>query len=101
MRKFRNELSIEHLLRTSSLKFSIRKNLLKSLLNCRTLDVDNKVLLSYKTRLYSLRTSITRQNTRCLVNGRSRGVAKLLGLSRHSLKKLAARGDVQNLKTRV
>ncbi|MGQ0621824.1 MAG: 30S ribosomal protein S14 [Panacagrimonas sp.] len=43
-------------------------------------------------------SSYTRQRNRCAITGRSRGVYRKFGLSRHKLREAAMRGEVPGLK---
>ncbi len=43
-------------------------------------------------------SSYTRQRNRCKITGRSRGVYKKFGLSRHKLREAAMKGEVPGLK---
>lgn len=43
-------------------------------------------------------SSYTRQRNRCEITGRSRGVYRKFGLSRHKLREAAMRGEVPGLK---
>lgn len=86
MKRFKNKLTIEHLLRVKSAQIMIKRALLKSLIESNIEKHFIKLTLLHKVRKQCSFFSICKQNTRCLVNGRPRSTVNLIGLSRHALK---------------
>lgn len=101
MKKREHRLTAEHLMRVGGLRGAHQRTLLKSLLQTRATPLAKKVVWSHKEHRRPLVLSICRQNTRCLHNGRPRGVQTLVGLSRHTLKLWAAEGRVHLLRSRL
>lgn len=79
-------------------KFAAKREQLKSVINDRTASpeqVDEAVL---KLQKLPRDASPARQQTRCQITGRPRGVYRKFGLCRNKLREAAMRGDVPGLK---
>jgi len=80
-------------------RVKLQKRVLKSLLRTRACPLKVKILISHKRHSTPNAGKISKQNTRCAHNGRPRGVFTWVGLSRHTLKRWAGEGRVQNLRS--
>lgn len=59
----------------------------------------DKVLKINKNQKFNKMHSITKQNTRCLYNGRPRGVISKFGFSRHMFKLISKEGRICGFKS--
>jgi len=87
MKKYTHELTTEHLLRVICTQKKIRKILLKSILACGVIESTRRTLIDNKLHAFTRLQGPCRQNTRCLITARARGVVTPTGLSRHTLKR--------------
>lgn len=76
----------------------IKNSLLKSLINTKNNPCMNKLVYAKKKRRNSIQTGICKQRNLCLITGRAKGVIKLLGFSRQTLKRYALKNKVQNFR---
>lgn len=81
------------------IKYEIKKLILKSIINNKNLKPIIRANATYKLSKIINKTSISKQkNNICLKTGRIGGVYKLTNYSRHYMKKLFDKNDLQNIK---
>jgi small subunit ribosomal protein S14 len=79
-------------------KFELKRNLLRSILLNRHLKPIIRLYVLYKLTFLPTIVSITKQNNRCVVSGRSYNVLSSVRLSRFQLRDLANNGDIPGLR---
>lgn len=89
----------EYIKRKKFLKNEIKTIILKSIINNQNIKPIIRANASYKLSKFIQNSTISKQkNNICLKTGRIGGVYKLTNFSRHYIKKLFDRNDLQNLK---
>ena len=91
-------LHIESARRSSYQLNELKEKLLKSLTQTQNNSLKHRLVYTHKIRNKQSHRGISRQQGLCLVTGRARGVIRLVGLSRHTLKRYALENKVQNLR---
>lgn len=91
--------TLEILYRNASFKISLKKRLLKSFITNFMNNHKDKVLQISKNQKFNKLYSINKQNTRCLYNGRPRGVISKFGFSRHMFKLVSKEGRICGFKS--
>lgn len=91
--------TLEILYRNSCYKTSLKKKLLKSFIVNFMNYHKSKVINIYKKQTFNKLHSINKQNTRCLYNGRPRGVITKFGFSRHMFKLISKEGRICGFKS--
>lgn len=79
-------------------KFEARREKLRTVLKDPDASYEDKQAASTTLQKLPRDGSYTRQRNRCAITGRSRGVYRKFGLSRHKLREAAMRGEVPGLK---
>lgn len=90
----------EFLYRSVAFKISLKKKLLKSIAISWNFKQKSKNLILLKHRSFSKLSCISKQNTRCLYNGRPRGVITRFGFSRHMFKLMSKSERISGFKTK-
>jgi ribosomal protein S14 len=90
----------ESLYRSIAFKISLKKKLLKSIAISWNANSKSKNIILIKRRSFSKFNCISKQNTRCLYNGRPRGVITKFGFSRHMFKLMAKSERISGFKTK-
>jgi len=93
----RRGLLFEWLKRKNENKNETKKKILSSLNRNKNQEIKKTFFLK-NFFFKKLKTSISRQQNRCLFTGRIKGFQQSLWCSRHMLKHLASLGKVQNMK---
>lgn len=98
MKRGKKNILKDQLTRLYYIKFELKRLILKSIIqNKNTKPIIRGFALYKKTYLYK-KGSIAKQNSICILRGRSRGVWKFSQLSRHAMIKLGVYGGLQNTK---
>jgi small subunit ribosomal protein S14 len=79
-------------------KHAKKRKALKATVSSADASADEKLAAAVALQKLPRDSSKTRQRNRCKVTGRSRGVYKKFGLSRHKLRESAMRGEIPGLK---
>lgn len=79
-------------------KFEKKREKLRLILKDADASYEDKTAASVALQKMPRDSSYTRQRNRCAITGRSRGVYRKFGLSRHKLREAAMRGEVPGLK---
>lgn len=79
-------------------KFEAKREKLRLILKDADASYEDKNAASVSLQKLPRDGSYTRQRARCAITGRSRGVYRKFGLSRHKLREAAMRGEVPGLK---
>jgi ribosomal protein S14 len=81
------------------LKTEIKKLILKSIINNQTIKPIIRANANYKLSKFIQKSTISKQkNNICMKTGRIGGVYKITNFSRHFMKKLFDKNNLQNLK---
>lgn len=91
-------LHIETGRRSSYQLYELKDKLLKSLTQTHNNSLKHRLVYAHKARNKQSHRGLSRHQGLCLLTGRARGVIRLLGLSRHSLKRYALENKVQNIR---
>ncbi len=79
-------------------RYAKKRNALRTTLGSATASSEEKEAASIALQKLPRDSSPTRQRNRCKITGRSRGIYRKFGLSRHKLREAAMRGEVPGLK---
>ena len=79
-------------------KYAERRRELKAIINNRNLDVDERWAAQEQLQKLPRDANPIRQQRRCGISGRPRGVYRKFGLGRNMLRLAAMRGDIPGLK---
>jgi len=82
--------------RLSFIKNELKKLILKSLKKNKVQTLLSNAYINYHLTKKTKKSSISRQNNLCLMQGRSKGTYKIFHLCRHAITKLAVVGNLQN-----
>lgn len=89
----------EQIKKKKFLKTEIKKIILKSIINNQNINPIIRANASYKLSKFIQNSTISKQkNNICIKTGRIGGVYKMTNFSRHYIKKLFDKNDLQNLK---
>lgn len=89
----------EYIKKKKFLKNEIKRIILKSIINNQNIKPIIRANANYKLSKFIQNSTIAKQkNNICLKTGRIGGVYKITNFSRHFIKKLFDRNDLQNLK---
>ncbi|MEK6807318.1 MAG: 30S ribosomal protein S14 [Pseudomonadota bacterium] len=79
-------------------RYAKKRNALRTTLGSSTATPEEKEAASIALQKLPRDSSPARQRNRCKITGRSRGIYRKFGLSRHKLREAAMRGEVPGLK---
>lgn len=79
-------------------KLGKKREALKKIISSETASYDEKAAAVVALQKMPRDSSYTRQRNRCQVTGRTRGVYRKFGLTRHKLREAAMRGEVPGMK---
>jgi len=81
-----------------AVRYAKKRDALRTILCNTTSTPEEKEAASIALQKLPRDSARTRQRNRCKVTGRSRGIYRKFGLSRHKLREAAMRGEVPGLK---
>lgn len=79
-------------------KLGKKREALKKIIISETASYDEKAAAVVALQKMPRDSSYTRQRNRCQITGRTRGVYRKFGLTRHKLREAAMRGEVPGMK---
>lgn len=80
------------------IKYEIKKIILKSIIQNKNIKPIYRANALYKLSKIDRRTTISKHINICLKSGRNKGTYKLTNFSRHYMRKLFCKNNLQNLK---
>lgn len=72
--------------------------LLKSIIQTKTKSIKYKSFFCSKQKIVTRKINLCKQHDLCMFTGNTKGVMRLVSMSRHSIKKLALTNKIQNIK---